>query len=139
MSAPRLGTALDTAGAQSTHAVHFYERDDELADKVARFIGDGLLSGEAAIIVATAAHRALFVRRLRDMNIDVEAARVAGSLTLLDAEGTLARFMDGDRPDPELFRRSVGSAIESACTRGTQAVKVRAYGEMVDILWRAGT
>src|SRR4029077_19094170 len=103
-----------------------------------RFIGEGLLSGEAAFIVATPAHRELFVRRLAAMNIDVEAARTAGNLTLLDAEGTLARFMDGDRPDPELFSRSVGNVIESACTRGTQAVKVRAYGEMVDLLWRRG-
>ncbi len=129
---------MDAVGAECTHAVHFYERDEDLADNVARFIGDGLLSGEAAVIVATAAHRELFVRRLGAMNIDVEAARVAGNLTLLDAAGTLARFMNGDRPDPELFRRSVGSVIESACTRGTQNVKVRAYGEMVDILWRAG-
>src|SRR3954464_14837195 len=109
MSAPRLGTSRDAAGAESTHAVHFYERDQELADNVARFIGEGLLSGEAAIIVATAPHRDLFVRRLAAMEIDVEAARVSGSLTLLDAEGTLARFMDGDQPDPELFRRSVGN------------------------------
>src|SRR4029077_16355679 len=115
MSAPRLATSLDTAGAPSTHAVYFYERDDELADNVARFIGEGLLSGEAAFIVATPAHRELFVRRLAAMNIDVEAARTAGNLTLLDAEGTLARFMDGDRPDPELFSRSVGNVIESAC------------------------
>jgi PAS domain S-box-containing protein len=120
------------------HAVAFYERDEELADRVARFIGEGLIAGEAAVIIAREAHRELFLRRLPGMNIDVEAARLSGNLTILDAEGTLAKFLVDDMPDPELFRRVVGGVIESSGTHGTKGVRVRAYGEMVDILWQRG-
>jgi len=53
-----------------SHAVHFYERDDDLADRVVRHIADGLLAGEAAVIVASQAHRELFAQRLSAMNVD---------------------------------------------------------------------
>ena len=44
--------------------------------------------------------------------------------------------MVGDSPDRELFTRVVGSLIESIGTRANRWVKVRAYGEMVDLLWQ---
>jgi PAS domain S-box-containing protein len=120
------------------HTVHFYDRDEELADRVASFIGEGLAAGEAAVIVASEAHRELVLERLRAMNIDLEAQRLAGNLTILDAAGTLAKLMVGDMPDQTLFRRVVGGAMESSATRGSARVNVRAFGEMVDILWRGG-
>jgi PAS domain S-box-containing protein len=120
------------------HAVHFYARDDELADNVAAFIGQGLLAGETAVIIATEPHRRLFVERLQEMEVDVEAARVAGNLTILDAEVTLAKLTVDGVPDPELFRQVVGGVIAAGCARGPHPVKLRAYGEMVDMLWRAG-
>ena len=131
-------TLPDAASGACSHAVHFYERDDDLADRVVRHIAEGLLAGEAAVIVASQAHRELFAQRLRAMNIDVEEARAAGRLTILDAAETLAKLMVGGAPSPELFRRVVGSVIDASGTRGKRRVKVRAYGEMVDILWQQG-
>ena len=121
-----------------SHAVHFYERDGDLADRVVRHIAEGLLAGEAAVIVASQAHRELFVQRLRAMNVDVEEARAAGRLTILDAAETLAKLMVDGAPSPDLFRRVVGSVIDASGTRGNRRVNVRAYGEMVDILWQQG-
>src|SRR5262249_2344502 len=114
-----------------SHSVHFYEGDDELAERVAAFVGEGLLAGNPAIIVASPAHRHEFVTRLAAMNIDVDAERDAGNLPLLDAEAVLRKFMVGHSPDRELFTRVVGSAIESSGTRGSRWAKVRVYGEMV--------
>src|SRR5262245_251430 len=139
MTAPQPEIPSDAAGVESrSHGVHFYERDEELAENVAAFIASGLQAGEAAVIIATQPHRELFLRHLAAANIDVEAARFAGDLTILDAASTLAKLMIGDMPGADLFKRVVGNVIESACTRGPQPVKVRAYGEMVDILWRTG-
>ena len=121
-----------------SHAVHFYERDDDLADRVVKHIAEGLVGGEAAVIVASPAHRELFAPRLRALNIDVEEAHAAGRLTILDAAETLAKLMVDGAPNPDLFRRVVGSVIEASATRGQRKVKVRAYGEMVDILWQQG-
>jgi PAS domain S-box-containing protein len=138
MHPPQPSSSLEAAGDDRRHVVHFYERDEDLAGTVAQFVGEGLRSGEAAVIVASEPHCALFVDRLKAMNIDVEAARTAGALTILDASATLAKLMVHGLPDAALFKRVVGSVIESLCTRGARWVKVRAYGEMVDLLWRAG-
>ena len=138
MYPPQPTSSSEAAGDDRRHAVHFYERDEELASKVAQFIAEGLRSGEAAIIVASAAHRELYIDGLRALNIDVDTARAAGALTILDASETLKQLMVGDRLDPELFKRIVVSRIEAFCTRGGRLTKVRAYGEMVDLLWRGG-
>jgi PAS domain S-box-containing protein len=121
------------------HLVHFYDREDQLADVVTRYLADGLSVGEPAVVIATPAHRELFLQRLRALDVDVETARAAGELTILDAAGTLARFMVDGAPDRESFHRVVGSVIQGSCARGTQSMKIRAYGEMVDLLWQAGT
>src|SRR3954463_8898681 len=119
-----------------SHAVHFYENDDELSARVAAFIGEALRAGEPAVIIASPPHLQHFVAGLAAMNIDVEAERNTGNLTILDAAATLGRFMVGDSPDRDLFTRVVGNIIESAGTRADRCVKVRAYGEMVDLLWQ---
>jgi len=119
------------------HAVTFYDRDEELADRVAPFIGDGLRSGAAAIVIASPVHRDLIIHRLRARHVDVEAAQASGDLTILDAAATLGKLMVGASPDRDLFRRVVGGLIESSGTRGNRRLKVHAYGEMVDLLWQA--
>ncbi len=40
-------------------------------------------------------------------------------------------------PTPPCFQRALVPVIEKACGRRTDCV-VRAYGEMVDVLWKAG-
>ena len=121
----------------SSHAVHFYENDDELSARVAAFIGEALLAGDPAVIVASPPHRQQLIARLEAMSVDVEAERTAGNLMILDAAATLEKFMVDGSPDRELFTRVVGSLIESVSTRGNRWVKVRAYGEMVDFLWQS--
>src|SRR5262245_18179625 len=124
------------ASQACSHAVHFYERDDDAASAVAPLVADGLRAGQPVVVIASPAHRELFVRRLQALDIDVEAVRVAGTLTILDAARTLARFIVAGAPDAEAFRRVVSSIIEASAARGTQTVKVRVYGEMVDLLWQ---
>ena len=83
----------------SSHAVHFYENDDELSARVAAFIGEALLAGDPAVIIASPPHRQQFIARLAAMNVDVEAERLAGNLTILDAAATLGKFMVGAFPE----------------------------------------
>jgi len=109
-----------TQADDSSHAVYFYDRDDDLAEGVAAYVGKGVLAGEAAIIIAAETHRDLIIQRLHKMSVDVEAARARGDLIILDAATTLAKFMVDGAPDPDLFRRVVGSVLESASTRGNR-------------------
>src|SRR4029079_11800122 len=68
---------LSFSSGGSSHAVHFYENDDELSDRVATFIGEGLLARTPAVIVASAPHRQQFTSRLAAMKIDGDAERGA--------------------------------------------------------------
>jgi hypothetical protein len=126
-----------TADSGHFHAVRFYKDPDSLSRIVADFVGDGLAAGEPAIVIATPEHRALVVRNLQALALDVEALQRAGDLFLLDADQTLAAFMVDGMPDPALFMETIVPVIEQAC-RGRKDCVVRAYGEMVDVLWKAG-
>jgi hypothetical protein len=65
----------------------------------------------------------------------VDAACRAGSLSILDAHETLAAFMVDGMPDWFRFKTVVGGRIERALV-ASAAPRVRAFGEMVDVLWR---
>jgi hypothetical protein len=119
------------------HLVHFYDSDDKLAEKVAPFLEDGLASGEAAVLIATPSHTRDVRSALRACALDVEALEACGRLTCLDAAETLAQFSNGKVADETRFAKVVGGVLErarAAAPRGT----IRAYGEMVDLLWGQG-
>ena len=72
---------------------------------------------------------------LRELSFDVDRLRRTGQLMVLDAEETLSTFMKDGRPDAAAFRRSVGGVLGNL-TGGRQGVAVRAFGGMVDCLWK---
>jgi hypothetical protein len=117
------------------HAVRFYEDEESLYRIVADFVGDGLAAGQPAIIIATPVHREEISRGLQAMSFDVDRLRANGELMMLDAEQTLSTFMKDGFPDPVAFRRSVGGVLDGAAAGRTKGT-VRAYGEMVDCLWK---
>jgi signal transduction histidine kinase len=125
------------APAEHNHIVQFYEHEDFLYDNVAHFLAAGLKVNEPVIVIATEAHRTGFVTRLKLHGIDVAAAIASNQLVLLDAQETLDRFMVDGAPNGDRFRDAIVPVIEQV-RRGRDGQRVRAYGEMVDLLWRAG-
>ncbi|HEU4408278.1 MAG TPA: ATP-binding protein [Polyangiaceae bacterium] len=123
--------------AASGHTVQFYEDDDFLDDSVARFLGAGLVAGEPLVVIGTRARGEALCRRLEASSFDVERARAAGELTLVDARAVLATIMKGGLPDEAAFREVVGGCLERAGA-GRPGGRVRVYGEMVDLLCQAG-
>lgn len=119
------------------HAVRFYEDDSSLCRIVADFIREGLPMQQPAIVIATPAHQQGVLRRLEELRIDTGSLRRSGDLLLLDAGEAMARFMVDGRPSQERFDATMIEIIEKAC-RGRVDCTVRAYGEMVDLLWQAG-
>jgi len=120
------------------HAVQFYENDSSLFTTVAGFLSQGLVEEHPAIIIATAEHTAAILEHLSGRMIDVEKARDLGELVVLDAHRTLALFMVGDEPDPVRFEATVGRAIGELLKGRPNRTLIRAYGEMVDVLWKDG-
>jgi signal transduction histidine kinase len=119
------------------HAVYFYESDDRLCEMIAGFVASGFAAGESAVVIATAAHCHALRDLLAARQIDVGAALVADQLQLLDADETLAALMIGSTPDRSRFERAVRPFIQRAAAAGPSG-RVRAYGEMVDLLWAQG-
>src|SRR5687767_1342214 len=135
VNAPAEGMASPAHG--HGHTVQFYDDESYLATVVSDFLTAGLKAHQPVIVIATPAHRAAFTRQLAGYGVDVAAARRSGQLHLADAEQTLAKFMVGEKPDATRFRMVVGSLVERALD-GRPGAGVRAYGEMVDLLWKGG-
>jgi KaiC/GvpD/RAD55 family RecA-like ATPase len=120
------------------HAVQFYGDEDSLFTTVAGFLSQGFVDGHPGIVIATAPHKSSILDYLRGRLIDVDKAQEMGSLILLDAQETLDRFMVRGMPDSARFDSSVGSLIAKVLQGREDRVLIRAYGEMVDVLWKEG-
>ena len=77
------------------HFVQLYGQDDRaLTRNVARYLGEGLRRGDGILVIATADHRGMLVRKLKEERAYSKAV-LEGRLVFLDAAATLARFMVG--------------------------------------------
>lgn len=123
--------------SQPDHIVQFYQADEFLGEAVAQYIGAGFATGAPAIVIATGSHRARFRDHLSRHAFDLARAEAAGLYTELDAQETLALFMVAGLPDPGRFREVIGGRIAAIRERWPNQ-RLRAYGEMVDLLWRSG-
>lgn len=121
--------------ARSGHSMQFYDRDDDLAADVAAFLAPAVRTHEAAIVIATAEHRQLFDDELARLGCDPAAARASGSLQVLDARTMLDSLLIGGRVVEKHFHQLVGPILLAA---ERSSSRVRAFAEMVDLLWRAG-
>ncbi len=121
-----------------THLVQLYGQDsDLLRQRVGRFIGDGLALGEPAIVIAGPQNRDAFICQLSEDGHDPITAIRTGQLVLIDAATLLGQMTIGGSVTWEGFDRSAGAAVRTLRER-TGAIRMRAYGEMVGILWQAG-
>ena len=123
--------------SEQAHAVQFYEDEAFLAETVAQFMGRGIVAGEPIVVIATPSHREAFCEQLRKKRIDVDSLCTSGQVTLLDARETLAKLMVDGAPDWARFRAVIGGILDRVAV-GREGRTVRAYGEMVDLLWRDG-
>ena len=125
--------AVDTRHGRD-HLVRLYDDENDLAAGVVPFLASGFDASGAAIVVASAERRDAFCTGLRQAGIDVEQALGWGSLILLDARSTLDELLLDGQPDAPRFEAVIGESVRSVADHGT----VRAYGEMVDLLWADG-
>jgi PAS domain S-box-containing protein len=117
------------------HLVQFYEDSQTLVETLTGFIGSGLRAGGAGVVIASPAHLEALEQQLAADGIDVAAAKKSGQYVGLDAGETLATIVSNHWPQPELFDSKVGNVIRKARSRWGS---VRAYGEMVGLLWESG-
>jgi hypothetical protein len=121
--------------APCEHVVQIYENDESFLDLLTGFVGDGINGSECAVVIATAAHLTALEQRLAALGHSVPSLISQVQYIPLDAEETLSKFMVNDWPDENLFNKVITEVIVKA--RGNNR-KVRAFGEMVAILWAKG-
>ena len=121
----------------ASHDVQFYESDDFLFGSVADYLATGVRLGQPIVVIATVAHRNGYREAMRARGANPDDLTEGRDVAWLDARDTLSAFMEGGKPNAELFDLTVGRVFESL-RRNRRYVMIRAHGEMVDILWREG-
>ena len=119
------------------HAVRFYEDDMSLCRIVSGFVAEGIAIGQPALVIASGPHNECILLNLRTAGVDVARLQQNNQLLLLDAREMLNLFMEGGLPNPERFREVASAALRRV--GGGRDRTIRAYGEMVDLLWKDGS
>jgi hypothetical protein len=114
------------------HVVEMYEAEDEFVLSLESYVHGGIAAGENIVLIATPAHLEALEQRLLKAGLNLCEARAQDRYIELDAEETLARFMVNGWPDAKRFQEVIGGVLARASSNGA---RVRAFGEMVAILW----
>lgn len=112
------------------HLVQVWQDEGFLVDAVAQFAGGGVRLGEAAVVIARREHHRPFALALERHGVYPSPA-----VRIFDAEEMLARFMVDGMPQWPAFQRVCGAPVAEL---RLQYPNVRAFGEMVDVLWARG-
>jgi hypothetical protein len=129
-------TFLEAAPA-ADHAVQVYDDVAELAVSVGHYLDAGFRRGEPAVVISTPNHLQVFAKEIERHGWQVDQLEAERLLACRDAQQTLDAFMDGDTPSAERFEHIVGRAIDDVAGWFPDKT-IRAFGEMVDLLWRQG-
>lgn len=121
--------------AACDHCVQIYEDDAAFLNALEGFVESGLRLDEGIILIATDVHLNLLTERLARGGFDVSDAVSRNQFVGIDADKALATFMRDGWPDEELFRAFVFKLLERV---RPHFGKVRAFGEMVALLWAKG-
>jgi hypothetical protein len=115
----------------SEHIVQFFDSDESRVECVADFLAEGYRAGEPVIVVARPANWASAFEQLEAQGIPVQRAIDEGMFVIRDAADTLQQLSRNGSPDANAFEIVVGRPVTALARRGR---RVRAYGEMVDML-----
>ncbi len=117
---------------EKEHFVQYYPEESRLIANLVRFIGGGIVAHDPCIVIATQEHCQELVSQLYSRNLDIDGQIKKGNFILLDARQTLDSFMENGMPDKDLFGQNIGKILREL---SAQNKPIRAFGEMVAILW----
>lgn len=117
------------------HFVHIYEKIDTLIESVCEYMVPAFVQSEGVILVASATNKKAILTALERRSIDVTKAIVMGQLIVIDAHEMISQFMLNGTIDKLKFQTIAGNIISDLKIKFPI---VRAYGEMVNILWHNG-
>jgi len=124
---------------ESAHVVHFYREDSSLLDELGLYIGNALVNGDVAVILATQSHLDSLAGRLRERGLDIPRVIAQGRYQAFGASAILPELLTDGVLDASRFIEVVGGIIERAnsITKGKFGRTV-VFGELVALLWAEG-
>lgn len=123
------------AQPEPEHLAHLYQSEDELLSSLTEFIHIGINQAETCRIITTEEHAAQLEQRLESLGVNIEQARADGYYMAYDASETMSKFIVNGLPDKKLFDEVIGGLVKASVAREKP---VRAFGEMVALLWKDG-
>jgi hypothetical protein len=99
------------------------------------YVSTGFDKGESVVIVATPSHLLALNQELVNRAYDLDTAINRDQYTTIDAAALLEKFMVNNWPVEDLFVNVIVPVLGRA---GKGNRKVRAFGEMVMLLWKRG-
>jgi hypothetical protein len=117
--------------ARFDHVLQIYENDGVFLDALTGFVMGVKNSDETAVVIATNTHLNALEYRLQSYGIDVEELISNNKFIPLSAEDTLAELIIDGRPDEQVIKKMASELFDGH-------KKIRAFGEMVAILWTQG-
>ena len=137
---PGNGTAVPHPEKQlHEHVVYLYRESDSFLEPLCDYISPALAGGNAAIVVATQAHRDRLEQRLMARGVSTYKAGQQGRYIALDASEALSKIMLAGMPDAALFDFTIGgiiSGVRSFLENGHSEIVI--FGEMVALLAAQG-
>src|SRR6202521_435297 len=120
---------------QNGHVVQFYTDDGALLDSLSSFIGGALGAGQAAVVLATQAHRDGLAQRLETLGLNIAYVIQQGRYISLDAAEILSKVAPNDSPDLARFAEVIGKILAQAQKAAeVKESSIAVFGEMVAML-----
>jgi len=121
--------------APCDHLVQVYENEKIFLDTLEGFAGTGFLANDSVVIIATSKHLDALNARLRSQGFDLNSLTAADQYIPIDAEDLLSLLLVDGWIDEKIFNSFITDIVNRAKQRNG---KVRAFGEMVAVLWERG-
>lgn len=121
--------------APFNHVLQVYEGDEVFMNSLEGFVISGFENDNSVIVIATDIHMRNLERKLIAKGYDLTHLIDTYQYIPLNAEETLSKFMRTGWPDEKLFIEVITDLITHAKAQGRE---VRAFGEMVALLWAQG-
>ena len=121
--------------APCDHMVQVYENEKIFLDTLEGFAGTGFLANDSVVIIATSNHLDALNARLESQGFDLDTLISNDQYVPIDAEDLLSIFLVDGWIDENIFNSFITDLVNRARQHNG---KIRAFGEMVAVLWEKG-
>ena len=101
--------------------------------QLTQYVKEGLVNGEGIVIIARPVLRKAVISKMDASGLDVQALKSECQIKFFDADFLLSGFLIDGVLDEQGFQQFVASPV---LAMQLKFGKVRAFGEMVDVLWK---